>query len=68
MNDPLFWAVIVLLVVPAYFLAKTWFQPAGVSATIGATLLVVLILRFGIPTALAAGGYVITTIAEMTGG
>ncbi|MGY3690154.1 hypothetical protein ACVIGA_000234 [Bradyrhizobium sp. USDA 3240] len=67
-NAPFLWLVVVLLAIPAYFLAKTWFQPAGISATVGATLLVVVNLRFGIPAALTVGGYVITTIAEMNGG
>ncbi|PDT77136.1 hypothetical protein [Bradyrhizobium sp. C9] len=68
MNSQLFWTGVVLLFIAAYCLAKTWFQPAGILATVGAVLIVIVILTVGIPAAFTAGGYVITTIAEMNGG
>lgn len=68
MNNQLFWTGVVLLFIAAYCLAKTWFKPAGILATVGAVLLTVAILSVGVPAVLAGGGYVITTIAEMMGG
>lgn len=59
---------VVLLLCAAFCLAKTWMHPAGVFATIGAVLIVVVVIATGIPAAIGAGGYVITTIAEMMGG
>lgn len=62
MNSALLWTGIVLLVIAAYCLAKTWLQPAGILATVGGVLLAVAVLAAGIPAVLAIGGYVITTI------
>ncbi|MCW2194975.1 hypothetical protein AB7M45_007748 [Bradyrhizobium elkanii] len=67
MNTPLLWVGITLLIVAAFCLAKTWFQPAGIFATIGATLLVIVILSVALPALGGAVGYAFTTIFDMKG-
>ncbi|QIG97938.1 MULTISPECIES: hypothetical protein [Bradyrhizobium] len=67
MNNPLLWAGVALLVIAAFCLAKTWLQPAGILATVGAVLIVIVVLTVGIPALGGAVGYAFTTIFEMKG-
>ncbi|SEC01537.1 hypothetical protein [Bradyrhizobium erythrophlei] len=67
-TQSLVWAGVILLLIAAYCLAKTWFQPAGIFATVGAVLLAAVILVVGVSAAINVGGYVATTIVEMMGG
>ncbi|MCP1852731.1 MULTISPECIES: hypothetical protein [unclassified Bradyrhizobium] len=64
-TQSLAWSGGILLLIAAYCLAKTWFQPAGILATVGAVLLIIVILSVGIPALGGAVGYAFTTVFEM---